>query len=260
MKGKGFITIVALVLVIGCLSGQAASAAPGAPEERVIPYPPGYVTDREGASAYKGAGNVRNSPYYAAVDIYGLTSQGGLTVLPRYRTYQQTTEYTCGPAAALTVLHYFDNTVWDELAIAKVMATHTKTGTPTSGMVKFFQSIGWDVHSSLEASTKAGRMFADLPAFTHFVAANLQNNTPIMVENVDWAGHWRVIIGYDTMGTDTLADDVLIMADSYDTADHWQDGYVIVPAEKFFYTWYDSHLLPAGQKYQQWLTVVPPRS
>lgn len=32
---------------------------------------------------------------------------------------------------------------------------------------------------------------------------NLKDNTPILVENVEWGGHWRAIIGYDTMGTDT---------------------------------------------------------
>lgn len=80
-----------------------------------------------------------------------------------------------------------------------------------------------------------------------------------MVENVDWGGHWRVIIGYDTMGTDDLtSSDVLIMADPYDTADHLQDGYVVVPAEKFFYMWFDSHLFAAGDRKQQWLAAEPP--
>jgi hypothetical protein len=36
----------------------------------------------------------------------------------------------------------------------------------------------------------------------------------------DWGGHWQVIIGYDTMGTEVEQDDVLIVADPYDTTDH----------------------------------------
>ena len=80
-----------------------------------------------------------------------------------------------------------------------------------------------------------------------------------MVENVDWGGHWRIIIGYDTMGTDDItSSDVLIMADPYDTADHLQDGYVVVPAEKFFYMRFDSHLFAAGDRKQQWLAAEPP--
>lgn len=77
-------------------------------------------------------------------------------------------------------------------------------------------------------------------------------------ENIDWAGHWRVIIGYDTMGTETTADDVIILADSYDTGDHLQDGCVVNSVEKFYYTWYDSDLLPKDQKKQQWLIATPP--
>lgn len=48
------------------------------------------------------------------------------------------------------------------------------------------------------------------------------------------------------------------MADPYDTADHLQDGYVVVPAEKFFYMWFDSHLFAAGDRKQQWLAAEPP--
>ena len=56
-----------------------------------------------------------------------------------------------------------------------------------------------------------------------------------------WGGHWQTIIGYDTMGTETTQDDVIIVADSYDTTDHCQDGYGIYGAERFYYnfTFYD---------------------
>ena len=46
-----------------------------------------------------------------------------------------------------------------------------------------------------------------------FVQKELKAGHPIMVENVFMGGHWRVIIGYDTMGTQTIADDVLIFAE-----------------------------------------------
>ncbi|NLB38430.1 MAG: hypothetical protein GX810_04175, partial [Clostridiales bacterium] len=47
--------------------------------------------------------------------------------------------------------------------------------------------------------------------------------------------------GYDTMGTETEQDAVLIVADPYDTTDHNQDGYGVYPAERFYYnfTFYD---------------------
>lgn len=253
--------LLCALVAISVSAGNVALAADNARDRSpVIPYPAGYVTDKEGASSYNGLGNVARSPYFTAVDYYNLQSTATLTLLPHYRTYQQTTEITCGPAAALTVLAHYHNTDWDELAIAKIMRTKPEVGTDTKGMVRFFQHIGWKVSSSLTSADKAGNSFATVQAFKDFVLHNLANNTPVMVENIDWGGHWRVIIGYDTMGTETTADDVIILADPYDTADHSQDGYVVNPMEKFYYMWFDAHMLPKGQQKQQWLVVTPPLS
>ena len=49
-------------------------------------------------------------------------------------------------------------------------------------------------------------------------------------------GHFTVIVGYDDMGTaDNLADDVLIIADPFDTTDHICDGYTIWSFERLYY-------------------------
>lgn len=248
------LSVVNIVFAAGADNGGSFAESNG------IHYPSGYDITSEGASSYNGVGNVKDSPYYKTLDFFNVKSTDTLTILSNYKTYQQTTEVTCGPAAALTVLYYAGNMNWDEHKIASIMGTKQGTGTDTSGMVKFFKTIGWDVKSSLTAAKKDGTTFANVKEFKDFVISNLKNNTPIMVENIDWGGHWRVIIGYDTMGTETVADDVLILADSYDTADHFQDGYVINPVEKFYYMWFDSHMLPKGQKTQQWLTVKSPQS
>ena len=71
--------------------------------------------------------------------------------------------------------------------------------------------------------------------FKNFILKNLYEDTPIIVENVEWDGHWRVIIGYDTLGTENNLDDVLIMAEPYDVSDHDQDGYAINNGYRFFY-------------------------
>lgn len=44
-----------------------------------------------------------------------------------------------------------------------------------------------------------------------------------------------------------------IMAAPYDTADHLQDGYTIVPADRFQYLWFDHDLLPQGPRLKQWI-------
>ena len=207
----------------------------GMSNENQIPYPSNYDTKSAGASSYNGLANVPESPYFQQLDFYNMQPAGSLILLPKFRTYQQTTEYTCGPAAALMVVEHFQGrSEEDELAIGKIMGTKSYTGTNTKGMVKYFKKKGWQVASSADKDKTP----QNTQEFKAFVVEHLKRNVPIMVENVDWG--------------------VLIMADPYDTADHLQDGYVVVPAEKFFYMWFDSHLFAAGDRKQQWLAAEPP--
>lgn len=243
-------------LIIFCATAGAA--------ERVVPFPPELDTQSAGASSYNAAGDVKNSPYFPTVDYYSLKSNSaGLTILSGFPTYQQTTETTCGPAAALTVLYYFGNKKYDEHMLSILMETLHKAkndgqmGTSTAGMVKFFKSIGWKVASSLNRPKDRDGDFKTPKEFKDFALQNLKAGVPIMVENMYWGGHWRVIIGYDTMGTEKTADDVIIFMDSYDVLDHRQDGYAVQAAEGFFYTWRDVQYLPLGERVQQWLTARP---
>ena len=247
-----------LRLGLGSLLGAAVWAflllAPAAAQElRVVPYPPGLDTMTEGASSAPAEINHRDSMYFAMPDFYSLVSEGGLVLLPHYPTYQQTTEYTCGPAAGLTVLYYYGRHDYDEMSLAKAMKTQGyPIGTNPANMVKFFQSLGWKVESSLDS-----KPFPDYGSFRDFVLMHLRQGTPIMVENVEWGGHWRVIIGYDTMETDSSLDDVLILADPYDTCDHLMDGYVVQNGEKFFSMWFDHSMLPEEQRNQPWIAAMP---
>lgn len=231
----------------------SAHVTPACAEQRVIPYPPGLVTDKEGASSAPKEINHADSIYFKMPDVYSMTSSKGRIVLPHYQTYQQTTEYTCGPAAALTVLYHYGNHDYDEMSLAKEMKTQGyPIGTNPRNMVNFFKKIGWQVESSLDSPT-----FADYDAFREFLWKNLRQGTPVMVENVEWGGHWRVIIGYDTMGTESPLDDVLMMADPYDTCDHCQDGYTVSNGEKFFSMWFDHFMLPEDQREQPWIIAKP---
>lgn len=240
-----------------------------------ISVPESYGEAEGGGAAYNHTGDHADSIYYQHPDFYNMTNTDSLTILPTFKTYQQTTEVTCGPASALMVLEHYGDTEYDELEIAEIMETHldkngTNTenpgvadeqgeyGTSTTGMVQFFDSIGWNVSSSLTPVNEDGSSFDSPSAFQTWVTTNLSSNTPIMIEWIDWMGHWQVIIGYDTMGTEGTGDDVLILADPYDTSDHWQDGYYTVPAERFFYMWEDKRILPEDQQIQQWVIATPP--
>ena len=206
----------------------------------------------EGAAAAPTEINHKNSIYFTEPDFYIMKSKGSLTILPKYPTYQQTTEYTCGPAAALTVFKYYNIYYYDEMNLAKEMKTSDKVGTNPADMVNFLKSIGWNVQSSLDS--KPIESYAE---FQNFVTENLKRGRPIMVENVEWGGHWRVIIGYDSMNTDSDLDDVLIFADSYDTSDHKQDGYTVGNGWRFFSMWFDHSMLPEDQRNQPFVIACP---
>lgn len=258
---------LALTLALGFASVSAT-------ELNVIPFPKGIETTKEGASSYQNSGDHKDSPYFSHPDFYNMKSTDTLTILEKFKTYQQTSEVTCGPASALTVLHHYKkNTNYNEMQIAEIMQTHKdknknnkeepgvanergEYGTSTDGMVAFFKKIGWNVTSSLDS--KNGASFDDPAKFQDWVISNLKKNTPIMIEWLDWSGHWQTIIGYDTMGTESFGDDVIIVADPYDTSDHLQDGYYILNAERFFYMWSDKGILPEDQSEQQWVIATPP--
>lgn len=207
--------------------------------------------DPEGATAAPADINHPNSIYYPHINFYDMTSNADRIILTNYPTCQQTTGYSCGPAAALTVLHYFGNRDFDEATLIRRMDSKPHIGTSLSAMIKFFREIGWDVQSSLD------RPPLDEEEFQKFVAESLTAGKPIIVDNIEWGGHWRVIIGLDTMGTENLYDDVLIFADPFDTSDHNQDGYCVGSLDRFFSMWFAHDLLPEDEHNQPWLIATP---
>lgn len=235
--------VTALVVVSSGLYAFTTEHLPVAQGEEVI----------AGPADLKGRQNVAASPYFIKHDFYNMESKGGLTILSHFPTLQQTTEYSCGPAAALMVLKYFaPQEAVTEQELCQVMSTSKVVGTNTKGMVQYFAPDKWQVESSLTHKTPSTD-----EEFKEFVVQHLRSKMPIMVENVDWGGHWRVIIGYDDMGTAQVGDDVLILADPYDTTDHQQDGYNITSAQRFFYMWFDAKLFTKGAQDKQWLSVKP---
>jgi len=60
---------------------------------------------------------------------------------------------------------------------------------------------------------------------------------PILIGWDEWGGHWQVIVGYDDLDTEETQDDVLILADPYDTTDHNQDGYYLEAFERLVFGW-----------------------
>lgn len=119
---------------------------------------------------------------------------------------------------------------------------------------KYFDSASL-YSSDNDANTENWVSDAKDTYFVKWLTGHLKENRPIMVHTSEWNGHWATIIGYDNMGTETIGDDMLILADSYDTGDHWQDGYVVRPLEKFFYEWDDLNIASKPYQLQPFVVV-----
>lgn len=201
-------------------------------DEMKLPY--AYDYKDQGAAAFERVGDHPGSPYFYSADFYNLQSTDTLTILPQFKTYQQTSWWSCGVAAELMVLDYYDRLGdWNEENLAALCADHSDIhpGRCLDQLVEMLEGSGqWEIESTYDYQDNLDAI--DLP----FIQSKLQEGSPILVGWNDWGGHWAVIIGYDEMDTpDFVGDDVLIMADSFDTTDHNQDGYGVYGAERFIY-------------------------
>lgn len=243
LKTAGFLFTLLLTL---CSCGANQQAAPeadasaavteqAAPEKHAIAADSSLDTldDIYGADAFQNSLDHLDSEYYIIHDYYNMESGGGKHILTHYATYQQTTEYSCGCAAALMALNYYGISDYNEMEICQLAGTDETKGTSVEGMVSFFETAGLPV--DFHADT--GVRFETIEEFVSYVTDTIDSGAPILVDWVDWRGHWQTIIGIDSCGTENPYDDVLILADSYDVTDHYQDGYYIVPLGRFYDMW-----------------------
>ena len=226
------------------------------PQLHTIAYPEKYLAKlhEDGASAFSGKMNHANSRYYVFNDYYNMQSDETLHILSHFETYQQTTEFTCGAACALMVLNWYGAKRYHELAVSQLIESHPPKGSTVENIADFFDLIGWNVEHHASTELK----FDSLESFEASVIDYIDRGIPIMVDWVDWAGHWQVIIGIDTCGSDTPYDDVLIFADPYDITDHYQDGYYIYPFGRFFSMWREGPCAEKDVPYEQPFVVAYP--
>jgi hypothetical protein len=209
-------------------------------DEMKIPYGTD-LSPEDGADSIERDGDHKDSPYFNRVDFYNAQSTDTLTIIPKFKTMQQSSEWSCGVASALMVLDYYDKlgdyneetlSEFRTADAAGVLPSGSNAGaTSLRQMIEIFDGVGgFDLYSTFDCTDTVYDVFT-----LEYIQEKLKEGTPIMVGWNDWGGHWQVIIGYDTMGTDITNDDVIIVADPYDTTDHNQDGYGVYGAQRFIY-------------------------
>jgi hypothetical protein len=204
------------------------------------------------------AGGVKYGPdlllpeprYYTGIDFDTLKPNDHLTLIPLKSYRQQMTNYSCGAAAAMTVMSYYgrpiNNTDADEDRVAHEMnpAVSDSTGINPVQIAQWFSRNGWNATWGTGGSRAMLR-------------ENLRNGIPTLVEWVDWGGHWVVVVGYDTRGTETVWDDVIIFADSVDSHDDREDGVTYFNYGEFDAMWFDAHYFPKGMQDRVYVVAVP---
>jgi len=302
MKKTTFVIFLVFLLIALPLAGCLKAA--GSKKAMPVKIDGEDLDEGGGANSYDNSGDHEESPYWKSPDFYRMKSNEHLTIIPEFATFQQTTEWSCGPSSILMVLNYYGIEGYTEWDIAVGSRTSVDEDTPGAepGSANNYYEYGASVrklHQFLETVPQVeivdtsyvadysgedlitdadgftendmGNLFPGFSAnalyasenaddtelfvedaadsyFVRWLRGHLEAGRPVLVEWGDWDGHWMVIIGYDTMGTPGIGDDVIIFADPYDTSDHWQDGYYFYPAERWFTLWRDRNV--AEKPYQ----------
>lgn len=216
------------------------------------------LSPEDGSDSVERLGDHVESPYFRHPDVYNMTSTETLTILPQFQTIQQTSEWSCGVDCALMALNWYGKQGdWNVETLAQLRHTldgdmADYPGTTLAQMLDIFEEVGgftWD--STLDHENIYETFTLDT------IRQYLAQGIPVLVCWNDWGGHWQVIIGYDTMGTETEQDDVILVADPYDTTDHNQDGYGIYPAERFYYNFSMYGAFPEAEGGNDMLFVAP---
>lgn len=226
--------IVWLLVLCMSLSLSSAFATEGGNFTDEMKFDDGCdLSAEDGADSVERLGDHQGSPYFSNLDFYNMESNETLTILPHFKTIQQSSEWSCGVTSALMTLEWYGlRGDYTEETLAQLRPNGLTPGaTSLSQLIAIFDGVGgFDCYSAIDA----GEDVYDIFTFD-FIQKTLAAGNPILIGWNDWGGHWQVIIGYDTLGTETTQDDVIIVADPYDTTDHNQDGYGVYSAERFLY-------------------------
>ena len=172
---------VALLAAMMCMG--TALAAPAA-QEGAIPYPVGQKPNGEGAWSAPQEINHADSPYFVNLDVYNMESiNGRRVVMPHYPSYQQTTEYTCGPAAALPFLDGRRS----NLRFGRIGTTYPAINVSTSGG---YNNNSENVTKIWDART--GKLHKELKGHSGVVTCAVVNPNGKEVASSSWDGTIKI--------------------------------------------------------------------
>jgi hypothetical protein len=176
----------------------------------------------------------------------------GLSAMP-ITAYQQVLDYSCGPCSVMNIFHYFgalsdaDMNFQTEQAYSEAMHANPQTGTDSDNIVQFVRKQGWTVDTGVNGTIG-------------MIKQNVAAGVPMILEWVDWGGHYVVASGYSTASPDYQNDvDMLFLADSASASNEVPSlqGWTAFNPDRFFSMWFgfaDNGAIITGN----WVSMVPP--
>jgi len=196
-----------------------------------------------------GQYDVENTIYYTTNDFYNMKSTDDRTIFTGFSGYQQQMQYTSGLASIVATLNYWgeDVNTGTELALLEKYEELNKVdvvaeqGTTVQGLSNLWTALGYTNVVNEYKPLSSGSRQEHVGNFRTWIEAKLSAGQMVFVRGQDnMDNRWKLIIGYDNMGTDDYhTDDVVIFADPYDGFDHNQDGYTLTGSGRFERWWYD---------------------
>ncbi len=187
---------------------------------------------------------MKPNPWYVSLGVKG---------------YQQTTDATCGPAAVMSLMRWHkmlgekEMTAETEMRIAREMGTgdikSPHPGTTTGQMVRWLEQNGFVVASGENGSLEMLRDY-------------LRKGIPVLVEWIDWGGHWVVATGYHAASeSPEKGPDTIFFADP---SSRWAnpnnpDGISSFNAWRFRDMWFDAKYLNPGRITSNVYIIAVPR-
>lgn len=214
-----------------------------------------------------GAGGLSNDAFngsdatwFPKIDPSALCQSQNTDFIQGLSCYQQTTDYTCGPAALLSLAKFYhmpgiEESPETEMRIARESGTRdlnsSQPGTKPEEMASWLENNGFSVKLEFEDRGDGSAL--------EKLRENIACGTPTLVEWIDLGGHWAIAVGYDYRNKSDPWDDVLILADPYDKYDDYQDGLSFVNANRFYWMWFDA-LYFDNLTWRTMITAVPRNS
>ena len=288
-----YIIIVVLIVIIIILSILLATQSGGKnnkeenkdkeivnpiQQDHIIPINESFYIDGpdDGAYSYGGCGNHLDSEYYKILDVYNMKSTQNRAILTHFKTYQQTSEFSSPCSLIIMILNYYNMPAPSErhcsavdfgLNTEAMKGTYNRTEVFNKSTIPLFaeklKNYGLEVDTSGNYTPET-MPFNSEKSFSKWIKKQINEGNILLVLYNDWAGQYAAIIGVDDMGTEETNDDVIILADAYDTTDHLQDGYTIWGLDRFFHLWQYSYISfykdNDSLNHGQWILVKKPKS